>query len=96
MIVETRQLVTVDEIQAIELNCRKHGCGGILRIDLRPDGLDNEEQCPRCKRTWWTPDRPGTVFELLRALINNRHIPNETPNIPNITMILPNPASNKE
>ncbi len=92
MIVETRQLVTTDEIEAIELKCRKHACGGILRIDLRPGSLNAEEQCPRCKRTWWTPEKPSTAFELLRALTNNRHIQNEGPDVPTVTMILPNPT----
>ncbi len=89
MILETRQLVTIDEIQAIELKCRKHACGGILHIDLRPGSLNAEEQCPRCKRTWWTPEQPSTVSELLKALTDNRHIHNEGPDVPAVTMILP-------
>ena len=36
MVIETRQIVTVEEIRSIELKCPKHDCGGILRIDLRP------------------------------------------------------------
>ena len=52
MITETRHLATVDEIKAIELKCRKHGCGGILRIDLKPESISTDEQRPRCKRTW--------------------------------------------
>ena len=52
MILKTRQLATVDEIEEIELKCRKHGCGGILRIDLKPGSINSDEQCPRCKRTW--------------------------------------------
>jgi hypothetical protein len=92
MILQTRQLVSTDEIETIELNCRKHGCGGILRIDLRPGGLNSEEQCPRCKRTWWTPDQPNTARELLEALTNSRHMQNEGPDGPTVTMILPGPA----
>lgn len=92
MITETRQLVTTDEIQAVELKCRKHGCGGILRIDLRPGSLNTEEECPRCKRTWWTPNGPSTVRELLNALTDNRHARDEGPDVPIVTMILPDPT----
>ena len=73
MILETRQLATVDEIQAIELKCRKHDCGGILRIDLKLGSISTDEQCPRCKRTWWTPNQQSTALQLLKSLTNNRH-----------------------
>ena len=92
MILETRQLVTTDEIRAIELKCRKPACGGILHIDLRPGSLNAEEQCPRCKRTWWTPEKPSTAFELLKALTDSRHIHDESRDVPTVTMILPGPA----
>ena len=52
MIVETRRIVPVEEIRSIELNCPKHDCSGVLRIDLRPGCINTEEQCPRCRRTW--------------------------------------------
>ena len=92
MVIETRQIVTVEEIQGIELKCPKHDCGGILCIDLRPGCINTEEQCPRCKRTWWTAKQRSTVLELLKALTNSRHARNEGPDAPTITMILPEPA----
>ena len=90
MILETRQLATVDEIEEIELKCRKHGCGGILRIDLKPGSINSDEQCPRCKRTWWTPSQQGTALHLLNALTNNRH--DEDADSPIVTLLLPSPA----
>ena len=92
MVIETRQIVTIEEIRSIELKCPKHDCGGILCIDLRPGCINTEEQCPRCRRTWWTPSQPSTVLELLKALTNSRHTHNEGPDAPTVAMILPDPA----
>ena len=94
MILETRQLATVDEIEAIELKCRKHGCGGILRIDLKPGSISGDEQRPRCKRTWWTPSQQGTVLQLLNALTNNRY--DEDGDSPIVTLILPSPTDERK
>ena len=91
---ETRQLATIDEIEAIELKCRKHGCGGILRIDLKPGSISTDEQCPRCKRTWWTPNQQHTALQLLKALTNNRC--DEEPDSPIVTLILPSPANERK
>ena len=92
MIVETRQIVPVEEIRSIELKCAKRNCGGVLCIDLRPGCIDTEEQCPRCKRTWWTPSQPSTVLELLEALMNNRQRLNKGADTPIVAMILPGPT----
>jgi len=94
MIVETRQIASIDEIRAIELKCRKHGCGGKLEIDLRPGCMDTEEQCPRCKRTWWTRDKPSKTLELLKTLTDSRH--DNDPNGPTARLILPGPENSVE
>ena len=90
--IDRRQIATLDEIRSIELHCPKRGCGGILAIDLRPGCIDDEEQCPRCKRTWWTPKEPSTALELLRALTSARNRHHSEPDAPIIQLILPEPA----
>ena len=90
--IERRQIATVDEIRSIE-HCPKRGCGGILAIDLRPGCIDTEEQCPRCKRTWWTPNEPSTALELLKALTSARNTRHSEPNGPIVKLVLPEPAN---
>ena len=96
MILETRQIATIDEIQAIELKCPKHGCGGTLQIDLRPGCIDTEEQCPRCKRTWWTPSKPSTTLELVKTLSEMRHGQQNDPYGPIVRLVLPEPETRGE
>ena len=96
MIVETRQIATVDEIRAIELECPKHGCGGLLEIDLRPGCISAEEQCPRCKRTWWTSQKSTTTLELIKGLTDMRHARHADPDGPIVRLILPEPENGVE
>ena len=96
MITETRQIATIGKIRATELKCPKHGCGGKLEIDLRPGCIDSEEQCPRCKRTWWTARKPTTTLELLRALTDMRNTRDEDPSGPSAGLILPAPETGAE
>jgi len=96
MITETRQIATVDEIRAIELKCPKHGCGGMLEIDLRPGCINAEEQCPRCKRTWWTPNESTTTLELVKTLTEMRHAQQADPNGPIVRLVLPEPEDRVE
>jgi len=96
MIIETRQIATVDEIRAIELKCPKHGCGGLLEIDLRPGCISDEEHCPRCKRTWWTPTKSTPTLELVKALTDMRHGQHANPGGPIVRLVLPEPESSVE
>ncbi len=96
MIIETRQIATVDEIRGIELECPRHGCGGMLEIDPRPGRSNAEEQYPRCKRTWWTPDEWTTTLELVRTLTDMRHAQHTDPDAPIVRLIPPEPEGSVE
>ena len=96
LVTETRQIATVDGIRAIEHKCPRHGCGGMLEIGLRPGCINAEEQCPRCKRTWWTPNEPTATLELVKTLTDMRHAEHEDPDGPIVRLVLPEPESSVE
>ena len=73
MMVEIRHLARLEELQAVELVCTKHGCGGVLRVDLRIGSLADNQYCPRCQSLWWMPDRVSHVYRILVTLADHRN-----------------------
>ena len=61
---EVRQLAGIEDIQAVELECR---CGRVVRID-RSSTLHDNESCPGCGQLWWGPHVRSNIYRLLVVL----------------------------
>ncbi len=98
MMVEIRHLATVDEIEAVELHCKNPDCSGVVRLDLLPGCLDNEQRCPRCKSIWWHSSQTmgeNPLYGLLFQFMKYRAIPKDQLPGPTITIVLPGEPDRK-
>ena len=93
---EVRQLAAVEDIQAVELECR---CGRVVRID-RATTLNDTEVCPGCEQLWWGPHVRSNVYRLLVVLFDFKegtfHLQPPNPeterhvqNPPHVRLVLP-------
>ena len=65
---EHRQIATIEDLIAVELECQKPECDGHMRISLKRNGLHGRQDCPSCGESWWAPNVRSDVYRLLMAL----------------------------
>ena len=65
---EHRQIATIEDLIAVELECQNTGCDGTASISLKRNGLPDDEACPSCGELWWAPHVRSNVYRLLMAL----------------------------
>jgi hypothetical protein len=65
MTTENRRFITLDEIAAIEFECKNQACGAKLTLTFTRS-LSAPMQCPRCQSVWF-PSNPAGL-SLLKCL----------------------------
>ena len=97
MHLEIHQIATVDDIQAIELECTKTACGGLVRIKVDRFVTQDHMTCPNCSEVWWHAHAPSNERGLVEAILgklHNQHRSNPpasagVKNPPRVRLVLP-------
>lgn len=88
---ETRQLVSIEDILTVEIVCGNKRCQQILPIRLERDSLPNQQMCPVCDTQWWGSAR-GSIYNLLKAILDLKH-KNHRDGESMVQLVIPGPTT---
>ena len=97
MHLEIHQIATVEDIEAIDLECANSGCKGSFRIGVDRFVTRDQMNCPNCGEVWWHAHAPSNERMLIEAILGRLHNSHRTnppdevrvKNPPRVRLVLP-------